>query len=679
MIDHTGFELDAVDILSAIDAAEVVPNPLAELVDRAKADPGAPFEPCMLTELAALKKQDRPRFEKMRAELKRAGVRVATLDDSLAENSDGGGAHKTQADILIELANQAVLFHTPDGGAFADVSINSHRETWPVRAKGFKGWLCKTFYEDTGGAPNSEALQAALNVIEAVARYNGEEISVWLRVGEEGGKVYIDLADADWRAVEIDTTGWRVVSEPPVRFRRTAGMLALPEPVRGGTLDALRSFINVKSDDDFMLAVAWLAAAVRARGPYPVLCIAGEQGSAKSTFSAIMRSLVDPNSAPLRTLPREDRDLFIAATNGHVLAFDNLSGIPLATSDTLCRLATGGGFAVRALYTDSDETMFNGARPIIANGIDDFVTRPDLADRSIFLTLAAIPEDARRLERDVWAAFDKAKPAIMGALFDAVARGLGALPFTNLERLPRMADFAIWATACGKGLWPDGAFMTAYAANRKSLVANVIESSPVAAAISELMASRTTWSGTYGSLSDALAKIAGETAVKSKSWPADTVVLGRVLHRVVTALRETGIEMVFGRDAKKHRTVTLSRARTWGKNAGSTGSAGSPFENNGLAAPVAGTVAGTTGPVAGTDPARTSSTSVAGTVAGTVKALINQENTREPAGPADSPTQSGCGKGCAPLAPADPEPAPARLAMFGTVTAPAPGMRRIRI
>ena len=72
----------------------------------------------------------------------------------------------------------------------------------------------------------------------------------------------------------------------------------------------------------------------------------GEQGSAKSTFSAVLRSLLDPNTAPLRALPREDRDLFIAANNGHVLTFDNVSGLRGWLSDTLCRLATGGGFGL---------------------------------------------------------------------------------------------------------------------------------------------------------------------------------------------------------------------------------------------------------------------------------------------------------------------------------------------
>jgi hypothetical protein len=140
-----------------------------------------------------------------------------------------------------------------------------------------------------------------------------------------------------------------------VRFRRAAGMKPLPMPLPGGSVETLRSFLNVRTDNDFVLVVAWVLAILRNRGPYPIIVLSGEQGSAKSTFTAILRALIDPNTAPLRALPREDRDLFIAASNGHVLAFDNVSGLPAWISDTLCRLATGGGFAVRQLYTDQDE------------------------------------------------------------------------------------------------------------------------------------------------------------------------------------------------------------------------------------------------------------------------------------------------------------------------------------
>src|SRR5262249_15940131 len=236
--------------------------------------------------------------------------------------------------------------------------------------------------------------------------FDAPERKVYIRIGGLDGRIYLDLGDETWRVVEIDATGWRVIDDPRVRFRRTAGMQPLPVPVTGGSIDMLRDFLTVRPNDDFVLAVAWTLACLRNCGPYPVLVLSGEQGSAKSTFSAILRALLDPNPAPLRALPREDRDLFIAATNGHVLAFDNVSGLPGWISDTLCRLPTGGGFALRQLYSDQDEILFNAERPIILNGIEDFVTRPDLADRAVLLALEPIPEQQRQPESELWRTFE---------------------------------------------------------------------------------------------------------------------------------------------------------------------------------------------------------------------------------------------------------------------------------
>ena len=290
-------------IADAIDAAEEIPDPLDGLVEKTAADPGAPFMPEALEALAALKKDNRAAFEALRSQLKKAGCRVTALDDAIAEeNGDAGGRGPTQADILIDLAQSAELFHTPDGTGFADLDINGHRETWPIRAKGFRRWLARRFFEETGGAPSSEALQSALNVIEAKAHFDAPERQVHIRVGGLDGRLYLDLGDETWRAVEIDATGWRVIDNPPVRFRRASGMKPMPIPVGGGSIETLRSFLNVQTDADFVLVVAWALACLRNRGPYPVIVLSGEQGSAKSTFSAILRALLDPNTAPLAGL-----------------------------------------------------------------------------------------------------------------------------------------------------------------------------------------------------------------------------------------------------------------------------------------------------------------------------------------------------------------------------------------
>jgi len=80
-----------------------------------------------------------------------------------------GGRGPTQAEILIDIASTAELFHTPDGTGFADLDINGHRETWPIRGRGFRRWLAQRFFEEMQGAPSTEALQSALNVIDAKA------------------------------------------------------------------------------------------------------------------------------------------------------------------------------------------------------------------------------------------------------------------------------------------------------------------------------------------------------------------------------------------------------------------------------------------------------------------------------------------------------------------------------
>jgi hypothetical protein len=188
-----------------------------------------------------------------------------------------------------------------------------------------------------------------------------------------------------------------------------------------------------------------------------------------------------------------------------------LSELPVSLSDSLCRLVTGGGFATRQLYTDHDEVLFDAMRPIILNGIEDFITQPDLADRTIFLTLDEIPEDRRQEEHDLWSAFKAERPRILGALFDATVHGMKMLPSTKLARRPRMADFARWVTACEGALWAPGTFMAAYDDNRHAATETALAADAVATAVRSLMATRPEWEGAS---TDLLAALAGATARK---------------------------------------------------------------------------------------------------------------------------------------------------------------------
>jgi len=205
---------------------------------------------------------------------------------------------KGAAVMLMVLAASAELFHTPTGTAYADITVAAHRETWPVRSQRFRAWLRRRYYEATGDAPSPADFSDALNLLEARAQFDGPEREVHVRLAEHAGKIYLDLADSRWRSVEIGPAGWQVVEQPPVRFRRPPGMLALPDAERGGSIEALSSLLNLQGPDDPVLVTAWLLAALRHGKPYPLLVISGEQGSSKTMLAKMLRALIDPNVAP---------------------------------------------------------------------------------------------------------------------------------------------------------------------------------------------------------------------------------------------------------------------------------------------------------------------------------------------------------------------------------------------
>lgn len=397
-----------------------------------------------------------------------------------------------------------------------------------------------------GLAPGAQAIEDTLRVLEARATNEGPERQPWLRTGSRDGKIYIDLCDAAWRCVEIGPNEWRILSRHDAPFIRSAAMRPLPDPVGGESIDVLRNFLNTAEEDDFRLAVAWLVAALRDRGPYPILAINGEQGTGKSNASRILRSLVDPNAAPIRATPRDERDLIVAAYNSHALVFDNLSKVDIWLADALCRISTGGGFSARMLHTDRDEAIFYATRPIVLNGIPALTDRPDLADRAITIRLRPIPEAERKPEDEILADWLDAAPLVLGALFDAVSAGLRHLSTVKLASSPRMADFAKWVTACEPGLgWETGSTMEAYSANRRDVAQTTFEADPVAVALGALAnaSGRDGWHGTATELLERLNDTASDVARRTRSWPATAQGLGNRIDRIAPLLRSRGIHV----------------------------------------------------------------------------------------------------------------------------------------
>ena len=268
-------------------------------------------------------------------------------------------------------------------------------------------FCCASIISNTGESPGARAIRAAAELFEARALFDGEECPVHLRVAEHGGRLYLDLCDRAWRAVEIDDEGWRVVDRPPAKFRRTRGAQPLPEPEHGGSLEELRPFFNV-DHHGWILIRAFLVGALRPGFPLPILVAKGEQGAGKSTACRIISSLIDPRTSALRGVPREVRDLTAAARNSWLVCFDNLSRLPEDLADAACRLATGGGFGGRQLYSDHDEAIFDATRPLVFNAIPDLgTTRPDFLDRTLIVEFLSITPEVRRDEAQFWREFSE--------------------------------------------------------------------------------------------------------------------------------------------------------------------------------------------------------------------------------------------------------------------------------
>ncbi len=455
------------------------------------------------------------------------------------------------------------FFHDRWRKAWATVRVNGHRENWRVDSPELRLWVERALYETIGEAPNTW-VNAIIEAFRVHALYDGPMLDVHVRVAEQNGILYIDLADEQWRAVEITPNGWNVVDQPKVKFRRSLGMAALPEPINGGgDLRELTRFLNIGSKHE-ILVLAWMTHAFRPNVPYPVLALSGVQGAGKSTTTKNLRSLVDPSLAELTDPPRNKRDLVFAASNCRVLAIDNMSDISLVLSDALCRAATGGAHRERKYHkNDGSEEIFVYQNPIIINGIGHLPQRPDLLDRCLLVHQEPISE-IQRQNRNFLQQFREALPRLFGALLDVVCAGLRNVDNVKIASLPRMADFACWGTAIEETLgFQSGEFLTAYWANITDAHAIAVETSPIARTVHDYLIEHAKFSNTPFELLKTLNNFADcrdhnspALVRKNPDWPKNAIQVSKALARIEPDLAKLGIRIERSR-TRHYRLITL--------------------------------------------------------------------------------------------------------------------------
>lgn len=448
-----------------------------------------------------------------------------------------------KAQQIVDLVlGASTLFHDQSGECYATYRQGSHLETWPITSKGFSDWLSYKAHHSLGFVPADATMKAALTALRGIATHEGETHSVYLRCAPWRNGYIIDLCNEEWQGISVTPEGCSMLNESPIKFTRsrTAKSLPFPEPEsKPENLNLLWKYVNVL-DADKTLLLAYILDSWRPNTPYPVLNFTGGQGTGKSSGHKAIRQLCDPNTIPLRTAPKSVEDVFVSAGANHQASFENMSSLSPAMQDALCTLSTGGGFARRKLYSDSDETVIEVKRPIIINGISDSVTRPDLIDRMIRIDSPRLGTITDEIEMDE--GYERDRPAIFGALLNLFVDALRLLPEIQLTSTPRMVGYAKLGEAIHKALGINHLFIDDYQRNRTESMARSLDASPAAMAVQEMMCNRKEWEGTVKALKSSLEEYHRQD---SEGWPRSIKGMGDVLRRMAPALRGVGINVEF--------------------------------------------------------------------------------------------------------------------------------------
>jgi len=501
-------------------------------------------------------------------------------------------ARESQATALVKfVCGRGELFH--DDNRAPCITLADNGLTLRIGGSTFKDWLSSNFYAAEQKAPRDQSIKEASGVLSGMARHQGEQHRVFLRVGAAGGAYYIDLCEPTTaRAIELKPGSWCVVDKPSVRFTRTEAMQPIPCPAHAGDMRKLWDAANIP-DNRRLLVTTWLIDALRTDTPYPILEFMGEAGSAKSTTHTMLKRLIDPNAADLRSPPKVTEDVFVSAGVNFIVSYENVSFLPAPMQDALCVLATGGGTAKRKLYSDTDESVISVKRPVIINGISANVSAHDLADRAISIELPRIAE--RKASSGLMDAYEHDRPVILGGLLSIAAKALAHLPQIKIpsEQRPRMLEFYQLGLAVGHVLKRD--FQAEFAAVKTESAGRTLDASPVATALID-------WFNANGKRTTELSAKALMQAVEqhkpdyAEAWPKSPKGFADALRRAAPTLRQVGIECQLndkgGHDNVRKWRVTEIKSQT--TSATSATSANDPknadmrtlrstFESNSLA------------------------------------------------------------------------------------------------
>ncbi|MGY5152399.1 MAG: hypothetical protein ACW9XA_09035 [Candidatus Nitrosopumilus sp. bin_6a] len=393
-------------------------------------------------------------------------------DSELRESTDD----KTK---LLEFAEknikQVFVSSTDSSQFYGIVEVDGHKESINLNSDSAISWLKVRYYETCEKFHGHEMYENVISLIRDKSSFSKdiEPTPISKRIFSDNKSIYIDLASPDWNLVKITENETSIVphgNDTPI-FARSKSQSRIPEPNFEYTGNPLDEFTKLVRMDNESIFKEHLICEFLAHVPTPIVVIIGQEDSAKSDRSALIKMLVDPSGTELDEqlgqFGRNDDDLNVRFANNYMAVFDNLSDITGEQSDSLCKAVTGASYSKRQNYSDADEIVLKFQRKIVLNGISVNIEHSDLARRSIHYFTERIPTDEKLTRSQVMDRFKEILPDLYGQIFFVLSEAIQYFDIVieDTKTIPGMAEFAVWGECISRALGHDeGVFLKNYSA-----------------------------------------------------------------------------------------------------------------------------------------------------------------------------------------------------------------------
>lgn len=456
---------------------------------------------------------------------------------------------------------QHIFYHDRAEAPYVSVIKDGITKYMEVYGNDYKKYIRYMYYARYQKAVPKDALQRVLDTLAVKAQVEGEEITPVYRCAYNDGKIYYYLADREQTVICIDENGYRVIAESPVPFIKRQNMAeqVLPEESDISLKKLGMRYWKFATAEDRIMHWVLLISRFIAEGSQPLIYYFGDRGSAKSTSMKLDKMIIDPSEIDIKALPKNIPDVIASVTNQYMVCFDNVSQISDELSNIFCVVATHGYYSKRRLYSNNEECAIKLNARVSFSGITNLSTKPDLIDRLVCLKLNRIDSEKRRTETEIMENFKKDLPHILDGIFITLSKAIPIYNKLNLERLPRMADFAKWGYAIAEALGYGGdKFMRIYEKNQNELLENMVSEDAVITVLIEMMKKRHYFRGKVTELLSILTTMAEDMNLDIRvGWARDASALSRRLYESQSVLSMFGIGIHRGK-ANGERYIELN-------------------------------------------------------------------------------------------------------------------------